>query len=178
VPDDEIEGKPFSEFWMGDHINGPSKILIDENDVQQQEIFNDIEFLKEKNGQEISIKELFEKDATKFLGQQYLEVLGGRDATLKDSLAYLFKVLSVRTALSIQAHPNKELAQKLHAEFPDKYKDPNHKPEIAVALSDDFMACYGFSSAEKILHNLQANPVLAETFSLGEKEKPDEEYLQ
>jgi len=56
----------------------------------------------------------------------------------------------VRTALSIQAHPNKELAKKLHAEFPDKYKDPNHKPEIAVALSDDFMACYGFSSAEKI----------------------------
>ena len=73
---------------------------------------------------------------------------------MKQSLAYLFKVLSVRTALSIQAHPNKELAQKLHAEFPDKYKDPNHKPEIAIALSDDFMACYGFSSAEKILHNL------------------------
>jgi len=110
--------------------------------------------LKEKNGQEISIKELFEKDAKNYLGQQYLEVLGERDVTLKNSLAYLFKVLSVRTALSIQAHPNKELAQKLHEEFPDKYKDPNHKPEIAIALSDDFMACYGFSSAEKILHNL------------------------
>jgi mannose-6-phosphate isomerase len=89
----------------------------------------------------------------------------------------LFKVLSVRTALSIQAHPNKELAQKLHAEFPDKYKDPNHKPEIAVALSDDFMACYGFCSADKILHNLQANPTLAETFSLGQKQFPDETYL-
>jgi len=59
----------------------------------------------------------------------------------------LFKVLSVRTALSIQAHPHKELAEQLHISFPDKYKDPNHKPEIAIALADDFLACYGFASA-------------------------------
>lgn len=68
---------------MGDHINGPSKILIDENDVYQQEIFNDIEFLKEKNGQEISIKELFELDPKKYLGQTYLDILGERDVNLK-----------------------------------------------------------------------------------------------
>lgn len=28
-PDDDIEGKPFAELWMGDHVNGPSKVLID-----------------------------------------------------------------------------------------------------------------------------------------------------
>lgn len=73
-----------------------------------------------------------------------------QDASLGKSLTFLFKVLSVRTALSIQAHPNKSLAEKLHVEFPDVYKDPNYKPEIAIALSDDFVACYGFASAELI----------------------------
>ena len=83
-------------------------------------------------------------------------------------MTFLFKVLSVRTALSIQAHPNKPLAEQLHEKFPDKYKDPNHKPEIAVALSDNFLACYGFASAETIKANLESNPVLAEVFPLGE----------
>ena len=72
--------------------------------------------------------------------------------------------MSVRTALSIQAHPHKSLAEKLHVEFPDVYKDPNHKPEIAIALSDDFVACYGFASAETIMKNLDENPKLAELF--------------
>ena len=65
----------------------------------------------------------------------------------------------------------------MHATFPDKYKDPNHKPEIAIALSDDFEACYGFCSTEKVMANLEANPVLKEVFSLGDKKVPDEEYL-
>lgn len=45
------------------------------------------------------------------------------------------------------------MAEKLHIEFPDKYKDANHKPEIAIALEDDFLACYGFASADKIIEN-------------------------
>lgn len=145
---------------MGDHTNGPSKIQVNANDKAQQEVINDNEFLKEKDGQEISIKELFNRDAAKYLGQDYLTHFSEKDANLKNSLSYLFKVLSVRTALSIQAHPNKKLAEQLHAEHPDKYKDPNHKPEIAIALSDDFMACYGFLTAEKIKANLEANPKL------------------
>jgi mannose-6-phosphate isomerase len=32
------------------------------------------------------------------------------------------QVLAIRKALSIQAHPDKKLAQKLHAERPDVYK--------------------------------------------------------
>ncbi len=46
-------------------------------------------------------------------------------------------------ALSIQAHPNKAHAEELHAASPHIYKDPNHKPEIAVALTD-FEALCGF----------------------------------
>ena len=43
-----------------------------------------------------------------------------------DKLPFLFKVLSIRKALSIQAHPNKKLAAKLHAE------DPKNYPGIAI----------------------------------------------
>ena len=42
-----------------------------------------------------------------------------------DRLPFLFKVLSIRKALSIQAHPNKKLAEQLHARdsknYPGKY---------------------------------------------------------
>lgn len=36
-------------------------------------------------------------------------------------LPFLFKVLSIRKALSIQAHPNKKLAERLHAKDPKNY---------------------------------------------------------
>ena len=39
-----------------------------------------------------------------------------------DDLPFLFKVLAIGKALSIQAHPDKELGKKLHAERPDVYK--------------------------------------------------------
>lgn len=38
-----------------------------------------------------------------------------------DRLPYLFKVLSMRKALSIQAHPDKKLAEELHAKDPQNY---------------------------------------------------------
>lgn len=51
-------------------------------------------------------------------------------------LPFLFKVLSVNSSLSIQAHPNKAHAEKLHAADPEHYPDPNHKPEMTIALTD------------------------------------------
>lgn len=69
--------------------------------------------------------------------------LGGHD------LPFLFKVLSVSTALSIQAHPDLQLAQKLHASDPKNYRDANHKPEMAIALGE-FEALCGFRRAEVI----------------------------
>ena len=38
-----------------------------------------------------------------------------------EKLPFLFKVLSIRKALSIQAHPNKRLAEQLHAKDPKNY---------------------------------------------------------
>lgn len=69
--------------------------------------------------------------------------LGGHD------LPFLFKVLSVRTALSIQAHPDLSLAPQLHASDPNNYRDANHKPEMAIALGE-FEALCGFRRAEVI----------------------------
>ena len=134
--------------------------------------------MEKYDGQLVTIQDLFKLNPERFLGQAYLDRFVPQDASLGTSLTFLFKVLSVRTALSIQAHPNKKLAEEIHAKFPNIYKDPNHKPEIAIALGDDFLACYGFASAETILNNLKENPALGETFPLREgTSQSDEQYL-
>lgn len=46
-------------------------------------------------------------------------LLGGRGL---DDLPFLFKVLAIRKALSIQSHPDKAFAERLHAAAPDLYK--------------------------------------------------------
>jgi mannose-6-phosphate isomerase len=68
-------------------------------------------------------------------------------------LPFLFKVLSIHKALSIQAHPNKQLAEKLHARDPKNYPDDNHKPEMAIAITD-FEGLCGFRPLEEISHFL------------------------
>ncbi|EGF79869.1 hypothetical protein BATDEDRAFT_33280 [Batrachochytrium dendrobatidis JAM81] len=75
-------------------------------------------------------------------------------------LPFLFKVLSIRKALSIQAHPDKSLAQSLHRQFPDIYKDPNHKPEMALAITP-FEAFVGFRPLGEISGFLETYPEFA-----------------
>nr|XP_013814229.1 PREDICTED: mannose-6-phosphate isomerase [Apteryx mantelli mantelli] len=93
------------------------------------------------------------------LGQWIADNPGCLGAKVKDTfdgqLPFLFKVLSVNTALSIQAHPNKELAAKLHAQFPEHYPDTNHKPEMAIALTP-FEGLCGFRPVEEIVSFLQS----------------------
>jgi mannose-6-phosphate isomerase len=60
-----------------------------------------------------------------FIQKDTQQNIGGQE-----KLPFLFKVLSIRKALSIQVHPNKDEAEKLHSLYPDIYKDPNHKPEV------------------------------------------------
>ena len=76
------------------------------------------------------------------------------------------KVLSVEKALSIQAHPDKALAEKLHAKNPAVYKDDNHKPEMAIALTR-FKAMCGFRDANEIANFLAIIPELR--MVVGEK---------
>ena len=62
-------------------------------------------------------------------------------------------------ALSIQAHPDKELAALLHKAHPDVYRDPSHKPEMAIALTEFEMLC-GFRPIEQIEEFFKDVPVL------------------
>ncbi|KAJ6561169.1 Phosphomannose isomerase type I-domain-containing protein [Mycena vulgaris] len=49
------------------------------------------------------------------------------------NLPFLFKVLAVEKAFSIQTHPDKRTSEVLFAQH--IYKDANHKPEMALALT-------------------------------------------
>lgn len=84
-------------------------------------------------------------------------------------LPFLFKVLSVGKALSIQAHPDAALARTLHRDFPQHYKDPNHKPETAIALTE-FEALCGFRPVGEILANLVYYSEFASLFSVATRE--------
>ncbi|KAL3527041.1 hypothetical protein ACH5RR_011697 [Cinchona calisaya] len=140
------EGKPYAEFWMGTHESGPSYVaavaLAEENGVANGGGGKEGEVL-------LSLKDLIEKNPRSLLGDKVYHHWG-------PNLPFLFKVLSVAKALSIQAHPDKELATILHKARPDVYKDANHKPEMALALTE-FEALCGFISLEElksVTHNV------------------------
>jgi mannose-6-phosphate isomerase len=78
---------------------------------------------------------------------------------LGSDLPFLFKVLSINRALSIQAHPDLLLAPQLHKQNPKEYRDANHKPELACAVTP-FEAMCGFRSSADILYYLTNVPEL------------------
>ncbi|XP_073798400.1 mannose-6-phosphate isomerase isoform X2 [Danio rerio] len=130
-PQAHIEhSKPYAELWMGAHPKGDA--LIKDNRISQRTL-----------GQWIA-------DFPGCLGSKVKDTFHGQ-------LPFLFKVLSVNTALSIQAHPNRELAARLHAQFPEHYPDNNHKPEMAIALTQ-FEGLCGFRPMEEILGFLKNVP--------------------
>lgn len=77
----------------------------------------------------------------------------------ENKLPFLFKVLSINKALSIQAHPNKKLAEQLHARDGKNYPDDNHKPEMTIAVTP-FDGLCGFRPLAEIVHFLQTIPSL------------------
>ncbi|CBH18539.1 phosphomannose isomerase, putative [Trypanosoma equiperdum] len=122
------EGK-YAELWVGTHPNCPSKTFSGQN-------LDD--FLKNDNNM-----------------SRFVHPKQQADPRFRDTVPFLLKLLSVQTALSIQAHPNKQLAEKLHRENPEKYKDPNHKPELVVALTP-FEALCCFRPLKDILEFLES----------------------
>lgn len=113
---------PYAELWIGAHPKAPSKIIIDDKEIQ--------------------LNELIKKFPKEILG----EYVAGK---FDNKLPYLLKVLSINQALSIQVHPSKALAKVLHKRDPQNYPDENHKPEIAVAV-DFLQAIIGFKRFDKI----------------------------
>lgn len=77
----------------------------------------------------------------------------------ENKLPFLFKVLSIGKALSIQAHPNKKLAEQLHSKDPKNYPDDNHKPEMTIAITP-FDGLCGFRPLAEISHFLDTVPSL------------------
>ncbi|CAN6644679.1 mannose-6-phosphate isomerase [Trichomonascus vanleenenianus] len=134
------ENKPYAELWMGTHPSVPSK--------------------------------------NKTTGQSLREIVADKPELLDDSVAakfgggelpYLFKVLSIRKALSIQAHPDKTLGAILHKSDPKNYPDANHKPEMAIAVTE-FEGFCGFRPLEQIIEFLNTVPELVELVTVKEAE--------
>jgi mannose-6-phosphate isomerase len=81
-------------------------------------------------------------------------------------LPFLLKLLAAAAPLSLQAHPSRAQAQAgfarenaagLSLDSPVRnYRDDEHKPELIVALSDEFIALSGFRPLAQSLHDLQA----------------------
>lgn len=98
------------------------------------------------------------------------QALAGRE------LSFLLKILAADEPLSIQAHPTSEQAEAGFKRENESgialtasnrnYKDPHHKPEVIVALSDFEMLC-GFKPVAEIselLHDMASRDSVSETF--------------
>ena len=85
-------------------------------------------------------------------------------------LPFLFKVLSIGKALSIQAHPNKKLAEQLHKKDSKNYPDDNHKPEMTIAITP-FDGLCGFRPLAEISHFLSTVPSLKKLVGESEAEE-------
>ncbi|KAL5546523.1 hypothetical protein UlMin_006210 [Ulmus minor] len=132
--DSEIEPeKAYAEFWMGTHDSRPLFLIPSGEEVNGY-------FSVDSDSE--SLKSWILKNPN-VLGEKVVHRWGG-------DFPFLFKVLSVAKALSIQAHPDKELAKALHKLQPNLYKDGNHKPEMALTIIE-FEALCGFISLEPIL---------------------------
>ncbi|MEM9529527.1 MAG: mannose-6-phosphate isomerase, class I, partial [Pseudomonadota bacterium] len=119
------DGQPWAEYWLGAHPTDPSSLVYD--------------------GQETTLDRLIAADPAFWLGEQTAARFG--------ELPYLMKVLDVAKPLSIQVHPNlaqakagfaREETAGIDRRAPERnFKDSNHKPELALALSR-FWLLYGF----------------------------------
>ncbi|KLO17398.1 mannos-6-phosphate isomerase [Schizopora paradoxa] len=126
------EKSPYAELWMGTHSSSPSRLL---------------------DG--TPLKDVL-ASAPSLIGDDVLNIFEVDDG----NLPFLFKILAIRKALSIQTHPDKRMAERLHAERPDLYKDANHKPEMAIALTP-FTALCGFLPLPQIATYLTSTPEFA-----------------
>ncbi|WP_440708552.1 mannose-6-phosphate isomerase, class I [Herbiconiux sp. YIM B11900] len=122
-------GEPQAELWLGAHPGSPSKIV------------------------DPSLT-----DGAADLAEWFARSPQAAGAT--GSLPFLLKVLAAEHPLSLQAHPTLERAREGFArenaagiplDSPERnYKDPLHKPEIVVALSERYEALCGFRPLEEV----------------------------
>ncbi|KAH6799278.1 Mannose-6-phosphate isomerase [Perilla frutescens var. frutescens] len=151
---EDIDGdEPFAEFWMGTHESGPSYAAVGANGQLRNGGVEREGGRKRNYLNLVSLKDWIEQNPS-VLGDKVFQKWG-------PNLPFLFKVLSVAKALSIQAHPDKNLASILHKQQPEVYKDGNHKPEMALALTE-FEALCSFVGLEEFKTVLQNVPEIIE----------------
>ncbi|KAF7309751.1 Mannose-6-phosphate isomerase [Mycena indigotica] len=126
------ESAPYAELWMGTHPKSPS-LVANGNTALSDHLAANPGLI----GNSV---------ATRF------DATGG-------NLPFLFKVLAIEKALSIQTHPDKKTAEVLFVQQPDIYKDDNHKPEMALALTP-FAALCGFMPLPRIAAYFRVTPEL------------------
>lgn len=124
------EEKPYAEMWMGTYPSLPSYVASTGENLQ----------------------DVLDRYSKELIGEKVIEKFG------HTNLPFLPKVLSIAKALPLQVHPNKAFSAKMHAEHPDEFNDPNHKPEIALALSE-FEAFCGFKPLDASLALLRLPPL-------------------
>lgn len=132
----ESDDKKFAELWVGTHPSCPTRVAGTGQTLDQ--------YLKGKE--------------STFFSPAH------QNSKFRDTVPFLLKILSIRTALSIQAHPCKSLAEKLFAENPSKYKDPNHKPELICGLTPMEALC-SFRPLKDIVKFIKAIPQLGEVLN-------------
>jgi mannose-6-phosphate isomerase len=138
----DAPGGPEAELWLGAHPGSPARIL-DPNGV----------------GGHADLGSWIDADPRAALGPELAPA--GR-------LPFLLKVLAAASPLSLQAHPTPQQAAAgferenlagIPADAPHRnYRDPHHKPELIVAVSDRFDALCGFrpvGDIATILHTLR-----------------------
>ena len=87
------------QLWMGTHPSSPSRLLTAETPSLASHLAGHPELL----------------------GSSILSRFASEGSN-EGNLPFLFKVLSIQKALSIQTHPDKATAEKLHEEKPNVYK--------------------------------------------------------
>jgi mannose-6-phosphate isomerase len=123
-------GEPQAELWLGAHPGSPARIV----DPALTEGHTDL---------------------ASWIASDPERIVGRRGP-----LPYLLKVLAAAHPLSLQAHPTLERAREGFAlenergvplDSPSRnYKDPLHKPELVVALSDRYEALCGFRPLDEV----------------------------
>ncbi|EAU34425.1 conserved hypothetical protein [Aspergillus terreus NIH2624] len=128
MADSVVQLKCDCKMWMGTYPTVPSRVL--------------------STGQLLGD---YLKDNPQLVGERVLKKYGAE-------IPFLPKILSFAKALPLQIHPDKSLAEKLHQEDPQKFGDPNHKPEIAVALTK-FELFAGFKTLAEIETLMKLKPL-------------------
>ncbi|KAE9416697.1 hypothetical protein Angca_004300 [Angiostrongylus cantonensis] len=120
------ENETYAELWMGTHPDGPAVLS---NSATRLSSF-----------------------IAKSHSASYLSNNNWKEDI---HLPFIMKVMSIARSLSLQVHPTKEQAARLHEKDPVHYPDRHHKPELAYALTQFELLC-GFRPADQILENIEA----------------------